>query len=317
MSSGGTRTGSKRKSSSMAASDAGDDSASNASSTNTANVPSQHHKLRHHHHGQQSSGSVGNQQQSNWDCSVCTYSNPAESFKCMICDTRKGTSTRKPRLNPQVVEMQEMIQSAILRGGGSAGAGAPGGAGDHGGDAESDQSGSQSLPRLSSGGAKHPTSGGGGGAFRKGSGAVSLGGARNHHHHQKLPRLRNVDRSTARHIPVTANGVTVIITDFKPKTSVASAVAKSKRSVAMESSSNAAATGDHADDSSTSIASPPMPNSLLTSTNLPPPSLTNEDVHSASGAPAPAVSSGMLDEETDSIDRRSESPPQISPQKFD
>ncbi|PAA89116.1 hypothetical protein BOX15_Mlig023637g1 [Macrostomum lignano] len=194
----------------------------------------------------------------------------------MICDTRKGTSTRKPRLNPQVVEMQEMIQSAILRGGGSAGAGAPGGAGDHGGDAESDQSGSQSLPRLSSGGAKHPTSGGGGGAFRKGSGAVSLGGARNHHHHQKLPRLRNVDRSTARHIPVTANGVTVIITDFKPKTSVASAVAKSKRSVAMESSSNAAATGDHADDSSTSIASPPMPNSLLTSTNLPPPSLTTK-----------------------------------------
>ncbi|KAK6292403.1 hypothetical protein J4Q44_G00369870 [Coregonus suidteri] len=33
----------------------------------------------------------------NWDCSVCTYKNTAEAFKCMMCDVRKGTSTR-PRL---------------------------------------------------------------------------------------------------------------------------------------------------------------------------------------------------------------------------
>lgn len=38
-----------------------------------------------------------------WDCSVCTYKNTAEAFKCLMCDTRKGTSTRKPRLNPQIV----------------------------------------------------------------------------------------------------------------------------------------------------------------------------------------------------------------------
>uniref|UniRef100_A0A3B3HN39 YY1 associated factor 2 n=2 Tax=Oryzias latipes TaxID=8090 RepID=A0A3B3HN39_ORYLA len=30
-----------------------------------------------------------------WDCSVCTYKNTAEAFKCMMCDVRKGTSTRK------------------------------------------------------------------------------------------------------------------------------------------------------------------------------------------------------------------------------
>uniref|UniRef100_A0A3B3ZXD1 RanBP2-type domain-containing protein n=1 Tax=Periophthalmus magnuspinnatus TaxID=409849 RepID=A0A3B3ZXD1_9GOBI len=28
-----------------------------------------------------------------WDCSVCTYKNTAEAFKCMMCDVRKGTST--------------------------------------------------------------------------------------------------------------------------------------------------------------------------------------------------------------------------------
>nr|XP_051706925.1 YY1-associated factor 2 isoform X3 [Oryctolagus cuniculus] len=29
-----------------------------------------------------------------WDCSVCTFRNGAEAFKCMMCDVRKGTSTR-------------------------------------------------------------------------------------------------------------------------------------------------------------------------------------------------------------------------------
>ncbi|MEQ2240606.1 hypothetical protein ILYODFUR_016795 [Ilyodon furcidens] len=30
-----------------------------------------------------------------WDCSVCTFRNTAEAFKCSICDVRKGTSTRR------------------------------------------------------------------------------------------------------------------------------------------------------------------------------------------------------------------------------
>ncbi|CAG0923266.1 unnamed protein product [Notodromas monacha] len=41
-------------------------------------------------------------EESLWECTVCTYRNKAEAFKCLMCDTRKGTSTRKPRLNPQV-----------------------------------------------------------------------------------------------------------------------------------------------------------------------------------------------------------------------
>ncbi|KAB7495193.1 YY1-associated factor 2 [Armadillidium nasatum] len=41
-----------------------------------------------------------------WDCSVCTYRNPPEAFKCLMCDVRKGTSTRKPRLNAELVAAQ-------------------------------------------------------------------------------------------------------------------------------------------------------------------------------------------------------------------
>ncbi|XP_071961115.1 YY1-associated factor 2-like isoform X2 [Antedon mediterranea] len=46
-----------------------------------------------------------------WDCSVCTYKNTPEAFKCEMCDVRKGTSTRKPRLNPQLVAQQQAQQA--------------------------------------------------------------------------------------------------------------------------------------------------------------------------------------------------------------
>merc|ERR1712080_385729 len=41
-----------------------------------------------------------------WDCSVCTYKNKNEAFKCRVCDTRKGTSTRKPRVTASFVAQQ-------------------------------------------------------------------------------------------------------------------------------------------------------------------------------------------------------------------
>ncbi|CAM4564910.1 hypothetical protein R3I94_009144 [Phoxinus phoxinus] len=47
-----------------------------------------------------------------WDCSVCTFKNSAEAFKCMMCDVRKGTSTRKPRPVPQLVAQQVTQQFA-------------------------------------------------------------------------------------------------------------------------------------------------------------------------------------------------------------
>lgn len=50
-----------------------------------------------------------------WNCSLCTYKNSADKFKCEICDLRRGTSTRKPRCNAdtivaQVVKQQEQIR---------------------------------------------------------------------------------------------------------------------------------------------------------------------------------------------------------------
>ncbi|CAF3796452.1 unnamed protein product [Rotaria socialis] len=33
-----------------------------------------------------------------WDCSLCTYKNPCVAFRCEMCDSRKGTATRKPKL---------------------------------------------------------------------------------------------------------------------------------------------------------------------------------------------------------------------------
>ncbi|XP_062858982.1 YY1-associated factor 2-like [Trichomycterus rosablanca] len=47
-----------------------------------------------------------------WDCSVCTFRNTAEAFKCMMCDVRKGTSTRKPRVVSQLVAQQVPSQFA-------------------------------------------------------------------------------------------------------------------------------------------------------------------------------------------------------------
>ncbi|XP_076447748.1 YY1-associated factor 2-like [Babylonia areolata] len=42
-----------------------------------------------------------------WDCSVCTFKNSPEAYKCEMCDVRKGTSTRKPRINPQLAQQVE------------------------------------------------------------------------------------------------------------------------------------------------------------------------------------------------------------------
>ena len=47
-----------------------------------------------------------------WDCSVCTYKNNPEAFKCIMCNVRKGTSTRKSRVNPDSVAVQ--VQQALL-----------------------------------------------------------------------------------------------------------------------------------------------------------------------------------------------------------
>ena len=47
-----------------------------------------------------------------WDCSVCTYKNNPEAFKCMMCGVSKETSTRKSRINPDHLAVQ--VQQALL-----------------------------------------------------------------------------------------------------------------------------------------------------------------------------------------------------------
>ncbi|XP_059610543.1 YY1-associated factor 2 [Phlebotomus argentipes] len=112
-----------------------------------------------------------------WDCSVCTYRNTAEAFKCLMCDVRKGTSTRKPRLNSALVAQQ----AATLPG---ASSGLPNGTGP-----------------------KPPP----------GSTSAKMSSRNKHKHTKKFARLKNVDRSSAQTREVTVNSVTVVITEYKPK----------------------------------------------------------------------------------------------------
>ncbi|CAD5234404.1 unnamed protein product [Bursaphelenchus xylophilus] len=60
--------------------------------------------------------SVEEDDEPGWECSVCTYRNKTESFKCEMCESRKGTSTRKPRLNPSVVQQQTLVQNLAVQG---------------------------------------------------------------------------------------------------------------------------------------------------------------------------------------------------------
>ncbi|XP_078273188.1 YY1-associated factor 2 isoform X8 [Rhinoraja longicauda] len=125
-----------------------------------------------------------------WDCSVCTFRNSAEAFKCSMCDVRKGTSTRpsfgrtakqpgcsrKPRPVSQLVAQQVTQQFASPM---------------------------QPKKEKKDKGEKEKTE----------KEVVSIKKS-----HKKIrPRLKNVDRSSAQHLEVTVGDLTVIITDFKEK----------------------------------------------------------------------------------------------------
>ncbi|KAM3858794.1 YY1-associated factor 2-like isoform 1-T1 [Diretmus argenteus] len=150
----------------------------------------------------------------NWDCSVCTYKNPAEAFKCMMCDVRKGTSTssrlsslslsspllstlpfppsiRKPRPVSQLVSQQQVTQQFASP-------------------TQPKKEKKERVEREKSD--REP-------ALKKNS------------HKKMRPRLKNIDRSSAQHLEVTVGDLTVIITDFKEK--------------AKPSSSSTASAADH------------------------------------------------------------------------
>ncbi|CAG7787000.1 unnamed protein product [Allacma fusca] len=116
-----------------------------------------------------------------WDCSVCTFRNTAEAFKCAMCDVRKGTSTRKPRLNPQLVAQQVAQQLTA-----------------------------STNPKPKREGSKERKS--------QNSSSGNFEEKRNKKKIRNIrPRLKNVDRSQVHRQPVTVNNVTVVITEFLPK----------------------------------------------------------------------------------------------------
>ncbi|KAK7871438.1 hypothetical protein R5R35_010824 [Gryllus longicercus] len=122
-------------------------------------------------------------EESFWDCSVCTYRNTAEAFKCLMCDVRKGSSTRKPRINPQLVAQYNPTPPKMNKKEGNFKEGAPReGQVKEKSDKKNNPSKSKSTKKS-----WYP------------------------------PRLKNVDRSTAQTRDVTVNNVTVFITEYKPK----------------------------------------------------------------------------------------------------
>ncbi|XP_043564989.1 YY1-associated factor 2 isoform X2 [Chiloscyllium plagiosum] len=187
-----------------------------------------------------------------WDCSVCTFKNSAEAFKCSMCDVRKGTSTRpcygrtakqsgchspsqgKPpvsittskshpgrptRSNPSSIKLQQLwLLELMLRREGL------------GGTTSNIHRGEGSLtiwkPRpVSQLVAQQVTQ-----QFasptqpkkeKKDKGEKEKNEketvSKKNSHKKTRPRLKNVDRSSAQHLEVTVGDLTVIITDFKEK----------------------------------------------------------------------------------------------------
>ncbi|XP_063218260.1 YY1-associated factor 2 [Bacillus rossius redtenbacheri] len=152
--------------------------------------------------------------ESHWDCSVCTYRNNAEAFKCLMCDVRKGTSTRKPKINPQLVaqvaQYAPTTLKALKKEGGPK-------------DGSSKESPGKDKPDK-----KHHAGG------RVGKRSC------------RPPRLKNVDRSSARTLEITVNNVTVAITEYKPKVKKSASAENSGRcsSASSENSSHSESSTD-------------------------------------------------------------------------
>ncbi|GFS27405.1 YY1-associated factor 2-like [Elysia marginata] len=125
-----------------------------------------------------------------WDCSVCTFKNSPEAYKCEMCDVRKGTSTRKPRINPQLVALQKAQQF-------------------------------QPPPKKEkSHSSKRDKNGEGGSDSQRVIPEQMCAPSKfikPVEPKKSFPRLKNVDRKNPSHLTVTVGNVTVVMTDFQPK----------------------------------------------------------------------------------------------------
>nr|XP_023403842.1 RING1 and YY1-binding protein [Loxodonta africana] len=191
------------------------------------------------------------------DCSVCTFRNSAEAFKCSICDVRKGTSTRKPRINSQLVaqqvaqqyatppppkkEKKEKVEKQDKE------------------KPEKDKEISPSVTKKNTNKKTKPKS-----DILKDppSEANSIQSANattktSETNHTSRPRLKNVDRSTAQQLAVTVGNVTVIITDFKEKTRSSSTSSSTVTSSAGSEQQNQSSSGSESTDKGSSRSSTP------------------------------------------------------------
>lgn len=132
-----------------------------------------------------SSSLLANLEEESWDCTVCTFKNSAEAFRCEMCQTRKGTSTRKPKLNPQIVEEQNLIARAIIK-------------------ERQEESGEPNRRRYQ----RH-----------SGNGASSSSSLKNSSILRPTFPRNAVDRTCPQQFEVFANGFSVVITEYLPKVS--------------------------------------------------------------------------------------------------
>ncbi|KAI3389736.1 hypothetical protein SNEBB_008148 [Seison nebaliae] len=55
----------------------------------------------------------------NWECSACTYLNRPSLFRCEICETSRGTSSRRPRLRNSTIStsISSLVSTAFTKSG--------------------------------------------------------------------------------------------------------------------------------------------------------------------------------------------------------
>ncbi|XP_069329915.1 RING1 and YY1-binding protein isoform X2 [Eulemur rufifrons] len=159
-----------------------------------------------------------------WDCSVCTFRNSAEAFKCSICDVRKGTSTRKPRINSQLVAQQVAQQYATPP-----------------------PPKKEKKEKVEKQDKEKPEK----------DKEICPSVTKKNTNKKTKPRLKNVDRSTAQQLAVTVGNVTVIITDFKEKTRSSSTSSSTVTSSAGSEQQNQSSSGSESTDKGSSRSSTP------------------------------------------------------------
>jgi len=157
-----------------------------------------------------------------WDCSVCTFKNNAEAFKCAMCDVRKGTSTRKPRINQDLVAAQHaqaltppppafpVVESSTS---GSVPSPVPSSSKSEVFDPPPEEEEPEPEPSVA---VPTPSPSPSASKVTK-KASTSTTKKSETKKTQNKARLKNVDRSSATYHSVTVDDFTVVITEFKPK----------------------------------------------------------------------------------------------------